>query len=251
MGNTYTKAFTISSYDLNPKGRARLTTIAHFFQEMAYHHANQLGFGYADMLENQTFWVLSRMRIRIHQYPAWDEKINVVTWHRGMDRLFGLRDFRVTGSAGELMGVASSAWLILDSRSRRPVRPTENVLHDSMGTDAVFGEKLDKIRIPGPVEEMTLRRVVYSDLDIMGHVNNVKYIEWCIDALMEGQAIQKEFREFEINYMQEAMPGDEIRLSGCAGSAEAPHNGYHFVATRVRDQQEIFRARLEWDQKGS
>ena len=49
------------------------------------------------------------------------------------------------------------------------------------GDDAVFKEGLEKIILP---EDMTLLRrhkVLFSDLDIVGHVNNVKYIEWCLD----------------------------------------------------------------------
>ena len=67
MTTKASKVFSISSYDLNPKKQARLTTMANFFQEMAYHHADQLGFGYDDLKEKQTYWVLSRMKIRIKE----------------------------------------------------------------------------------------------------------------------------------------------------------------------------------------
>jgi acyl-ACP thioesterase len=111
--NTFSSEFKISSFDLNPKGRARLTAMANFFQEMAYHHANELGLGYDDMKSRKTTWVLSRMRIHMKRYPEWNELIVLETWPSGAERLFALRDFRVLDSGGEIIGMASTAWLIL------------------------------------------------------------------------------------------------------------------------------------------
>ena len=247
MVNKFSKEFSISSYDLNPKGQARLTCMANFFQEMAYHHADQLGFGYDDMNERKTMWVLSRMRIRMNRYPGWDDQVNVETWHKGMDRLFGLRDFTVKDRSGVILGVASSAWLILDSRTRRPVRPTEDVLHHGRGDESVFDAKLEKILLPDEMKVLNHQKVVFSDLDIMGHVNNVKYMEWCIDSATNEFNLDREIREIEINFMHEALLGDEILISGPGESGISTVNPAFFVATREKDGQEIFRARLNRD----
>ena len=247
MKNSFSREFIVSSYDLNPKGQARLTTMANYFQEMAYHHANQLGFGYDDMTERKTMWVLSRMKIRIDRYPVWDDQVSVETWHRGMERLFGLRDFRLRNIEGEVLGVASSAWLILDSESRRPIRPAEGVLSQNMGSDAVFEEKLDKIPAPEQMVELANRQVQFSDLDIVGHVNNVKYMEWCIDTLMADGSVNKEIRELEINFMHEALLGDTISISGVRPETSDVSNSSTFIARRKGDDQEIIRARLVTD----
>lgn len=247
MKNSFSREFTVSSYDLNPKGRARLTTLANYFQEMAYHHANQLGFGYEDMIERKIMWVLSRMRIRINHYPVWDDQVSVETWHRGMNRLFGLRDFRLKDMNGKLLGVASSAWLILDSETRRPVRQTADVLSQNLGNASVFEERLDKIPLPEQLVEKTRRKVQFSDLDIVGHVNNVKYMEWCLDALMANGAFNKEIRELEINFMHEALLGDSISIMGTSPELSGIGNSSIFMAKRKGDDQEIIRARLTWD----
>lgn len=244
MKNVLSRVFSISSYDLNPRGAARLTTMANFFQEMAYQHANQLGFGYDDLKEKETYWVLVRMKIRMDRYPLWDEKVEVETWHRGMDRIFGVRDFRVRDSAGEQMGVASSAWLILDARTRRPVRTTDEVLHHSKGEESVFGEGLEKIVLPDSLEHLADHRVLFSDVDIVGHVNNVKYMEWCIDTALTGEQPAREIHEIEINFTHEALLGDDIEITGKLDlSGES-----FFLARRIGDEKEIFRTRLKCKQ---
>jgi acyl-ACP thioesterase len=241
--NTFSSEFKISSYDLNPKGQARLTTIANFFQEMAYHHANELGLGYDDMKSRKHIWVLSRMRIQMNSFPVWNERIKLETWPSGAEKLFALRDFRVQDSRGKVIGMASTAWLILDINTHRLIRPKEileqfkMIIHDVH----MFEESLDKITIPGDTHLLDQHAVVFSDLDIVGHVNNVRYMEWCIDAATTIENADREICEFEINFNQEALLGDRINIAGIeSGAGET-----FFHATRERDGIEIIRARLK------
>ncbi len=245
MENLLRKEFPIVSYHLDPTGKARLTTLANFFQEVAYQHANRLGFGYRDLKKNRTLWVLSRLRIRMERYPVWDEVVTVETWHRGMEKLFGMRDFRVKDQQGRVLGVAGSAWLIVDMDTRRPVRPDRSLLQSDRGTDAVFEQPLQKIEFAELTEPETARSVVHSDLDIVGHVNNVKYIEWCMDVASADLVEPPPVREFEINYLHEAMPGDRI---GIAMQRSNPGD-LLFSARKEGDNVEIFRARIAFDQR--
>jgi len=240
--NLFSREFSISSFDLNPRGQARLTAMANFFQELAYHHANQLGFGYSDMKERNTTWALSRMRIRMDKYPVWDDTIRMETWPSGVDKLLALRDFRIWNSWGEKIGVASTAWLILDLETHRLIRPKDALEHFKLivHPEQVFEEPLEKIEISEALSFLNLRRVVFSDLDIVGHVNNVKYMEWCIDALSKRNESEREIREFEINFSQEALFGDEIEISGL----ELSTCETRFRAIRKADNKEIIRARM-------
>ena len=176
MANIFTKEFTIASCDLNTKGHARLTSMANFFQEVAYYHASELGLGYHEMKTRKTTWVLSRMRIHMKRYPVWNEQIKLETWPSGAERLFALRDFRVLDSKGEIIGMASTAWLIMDIDTHRLIRPKEMmeqfkmIVHDVQ----MFDRPLDKIAAPGECRLMKEHEVVFSDLDIVGHVNNAQ-----------------------------------------------------------------------------
>jgi len=245
MTNIFTKEFTISSYDLNPRGQARLTSMANFFQEVAYHHASELGLGYHDMKSRKTTWVLSRMRIQMKRYPAWNDRIKLETWPSGAERLFALRDFRVYDSSGEVIGMASTAWLILDLDTHRLVRPKEMleqfklIVHE----ERMFDKALDKITVSDDAKLLNKHPVVFSDLDIVGHVNNVRYMEWCIDAVTTAENSALEIRELEINFNHEALFGDLIHISGI----ESENGETYFTATREGDGLEIFSARLKRD----
>jgi acyl-ACP thioesterase len=210
---------------------------------VAYHHASELGLGYDDMKSRKTTWVLSRMRIHMKRYPVWNDTITMETWPSGAERLFALRDFRVLDSKGEVIGMASTAWLILDIDSHRLIRPKEMmeqfkmIIHDVQ----MFEKPLDKILVPGETRLLKHHDVVFSDLDIVGHVNNVRYMEWCIDAVTTAENAEKEIRELEINFNHEALLGDRIRISGSENAGDETI----FTATREKDGQEIISARMK------
>jgi medium-chain acyl-[acyl-carrier-protein] hydrolase len=244
MNNTFSREFTVSSYELNPMGKARLTTLANYFQEMAYQHASRLGYGYRDMRERRTMWLLTRMKIRMNRYPAWDDRVTVETWPSGVDKLFFKRDFRVLGREGDIQGAARTYWLIVDLESHRPVKPTAELEHYPViasGDPVILGNLL-KISLPGDMAEGDRHRVVYSDLDVVGHTNNVKYIEWSIDTAMDGTGQDRVIREFEINFMKETLPGDEVLIR--KGREET--GSAVFAGIRTGDGAEVFRSRIGW-----
>ena len=245
MEQVYRKTYPILSFHVDPGGSARLTTLAHFFQEMAYQHAGQLGFGYRDLQKNSNLWVLSRMRIRVTRYPLWDEEVTMETWHRGMERLFGMRDFRVLDGAGNELALAGSAWLILDAETRRPVRSVDRAMQESRRDARVWDDPLEKIELPVDMEPVGQHMVVHSDLDVVGHVNNVKYMEWSIDAIHQGNGSGLVIREFEINFMHEARLGDIVLISGSAGRGDHGAGRLIHVAGHLQNVgKEVFRARL-------
>lgn len=239
----YSKEFRISSYDLNPRGQARMTTMANFLQEMAYQHASHFGLGHQDMLERNTIWVLSRMRIQMEEYPVWDDRIIVETWPVGVDKLFAIRDFRLKTLEGKIIGKASTAWLILDSTSHRLVRPGQ--ILDEVGMpqhdERVFERGMEKLELPTDLKILAKRNVVFSDLDIIGHVNNVKYMEWCLDAFYADIKDTPLLKELEINFQHEAVSGDHIVVEGGKDEDDA----YCFLARRPSDNSEIIRVRFQ------
>ena len=225
MASVFQKEFTVSSYELNPYGKARLTTMANYFQEIAYHHANELGFGYDQMKERRTLWMLSRMRIQMFTYPVWNDRVVVETWPSGIEKLFALRDFRVKDKDGNILGIATTYWLIVHLDTHRPIRPGAELAHFSNIEygDRVFDSKLEKIDIPANIAPMDHHAVVFSDLDIVGHVNNVKYMEWCIDA-----SLSEALTDLDTGAMYRAVA---------------------LQAKREDDGQELIRAKIEFSHK--
>ena len=241
MKHCYKQKFKISSFDLNPESRVRLTSLANFFQEVAYQHAGRLGFGYHDLKSLDTFWVLSRMRIRVERYPKWDEEIEVETWPNGAEKVLAIREFRVKDSNNKTIAIASTGWLVVNSTTRRPVRVTELYSQFMDNVESLFDEPLEKIVLPETMKLSENRAVRYSDLDIVGHVNNVKYIEWSLDQLSQDDLKTNPPKDIEINFMNESRAGDRVEIT-----ISREKEGAIFIAgSRLSDSKEIYRSKIQ------
>ena len=208
--------YLISSYEVDARGRMPLPSLCKFMQETAYRNADHLGFGYTRLKEDNLFWVLARLLIRVDRYPAWNERIRLQTWPSGMDRLMAFRDFRILDESGTEIGAAGSAWLMLDAVRQRPQRPTEfKPLADNshlIPTERSLDRRPDKVAPLTEPEEGSFFPVRYSDLDLYDHVNNARYIQWIMDDYSGEIHKRYEVAEFEINFLSQARLGDEAAV---------------------------------------
>jgi len=67
-----------------------------------------------------------------------------------------------------------------------------------------------KISVSIEKELLFEKTVFLSDLDIVNHVNNVKYLEWCLDHLDEEIILNQEIKSFEMNFMKELSLNDNV-----------------------------------------
>ena len=67
-----------------------------------------------------------------------------------------------------------------------------------------------KINITHEREIILKKTVVLSDLDIVNHVNNVKYLEWCLDCVDEALILNQKITSLDMNFLKELSFKDEI-----------------------------------------
>ena len=86
------------------------------------------------------------------------------------------------------------------------------------------------------------RRIVYSDLDGNGHVDNARYIEMAADVLSE-QMVKSPLKTLQVVFNKETMLGDKMELY----SKETP--GGTFVKG-VTDGKDNFICLLTFEEDG-
>jgi len=229
----------VKCYEVDSAQRLKPTAFMDMAQEMAYQAAAAMKFGYDELIVKNMAWVLSRMRFRFLKAPVWGEEVEIRTWHRGAFGPFFVRDFEVLDKEGRRMIEATSSWVIIDVDSRRMARP-EEVLpkEDTSCPDFAIESPAGKVMMPRGVEPelVTTHKVAYSDIDLVGHTNNARYVAWALDCLEYGESgIQVE--EVEIVFHHEARPGEEISLY------RAQKDGWTFVEGRREDVQ-VFCVRI-------
>ncbi|MBP6872307.1 MAG: hypothetical protein KBC43_09905 [Bacteroidales bacterium] len=240
----WAEEYPIYWYDTDCNGQLKMSAVANYLQESAWRHANHLGFGYEDARKRNEFWVVISLMIRMIGQPVWGQKIIVETWPKGVDKLFAYRDFKIMDHNGNVIGAATSAWMILDQDTRKPksVDLVKPVLHLATHQD-VLDCNPPLLR---PVKEIATtepRKVRYSEVDQNGHVNNIRYLDWSVDALPEEWHKEHRIHTLTINYLSEVMAGEMMMIS--TGKAE----GNSVVVQGTREDGKVaFRTLIDFQE---
>ncbi|MBR5856005.1 MAG: hypothetical protein IKY70_01870 [Bacteroidales bacterium] len=213
---TYREESSILWHNVDLRQEIKPYAFLNLTQEIAGNHANRLNFGYNDLKECEQTWVLSRIKVRYNNYPKWQDKITLETWHKGMQSLFGLRDFALLTEEGSQAIVATSSWLIMNSKTRRIERDNNfynnpEILKQANPRNAIE-EPCDRLKSQKEMELKGEHIVKYSDLDALGHTNNAKYAEWTTDCIDSEILENYRIKEFQINFNAETRLGEQIEL---------------------------------------
>ncbi len=241
--------YSIAFCEVDTKEEVFLPTLWNFMQETAWHHADHLRVGYSDLMEHQSFWVLSRLSIQMDEYPRWGDQIRIKTWLTGATRLFALRNFSIANSKRNILGTAKSAWLVLDLKTRRPqkIEPLFEHLRHLLDSSEL-AEEPEKLRDTVQPKMKKSFMVRYSDIDMHHHVNNTKYIEWIGDSYTLEMHQNYHIHTLQMNYLAESAHGDEISVY-TERVENVPLTFLHSVF-RERDGRELCRARASWERIG-
>lgn len=236
----WTQPFTIRAYEVGPDETASILTVCDLFQEAAGEHARALGVEHFELADgNRTTWVLSRLRVRLHRRPRMREAVTVETWPSDRDRLRATRDLRLLDADGAEIAVGTTLWFLIDVARRRPVRlPPEMdgfALRDRDRALTFASSTPEPPASPDAERTFAVRR---SDLDRVGHANNVRFVEWMLEALDDDAGL----REIDVQYRAEAVYGDTV-----VSRASAMHDGARtHEITRSADGRSLALATTLW-----
>lgn len=207
----YEEKFFITSNDVDDHYELKITSLFKYLQQVSTNHAEIIGFGKKDTVDKGMFWVITRMKVVIHRLPKMLETIKVTT-HPGETQIFIFpRHYQIYDENNNLIVTASSSWAVLDLE-------THKVKVNPFGNLQIPFERIDEdISLPSKVigechRLIEKRKVRYSDIDLNGHLNNTKYIEYMIDTHDQDFYNKYQVKEITINYEKEVRNTDTVTL---------------------------------------
>lgn len=211
MQKTYMQTFRVTSYQTDLTARIKPSAILEIMQEMAGAHAELLNVGRSRLYPMGLAWVLTRVEVRMERYPISGEIITVETFPMPNRRVFFPRYFIFRDEKGQTIGCAGSMWVVLDINTRKMANAAEIAasMPDNSDLTAPMGMPATVEEVSGEVTE-SLRLPVYTDLDVNGHVNNTRYLDWCCNALGIDTMRSHAMTQFAVNFNQEILPGQEV-----------------------------------------
>ncbi len=194
-------------------GRMFLGILGNHLLNAAGRHSQRRGWGIGTLNEEHHTWVLSRLSIEMQEMPRQYEKIQIMTWVESVIRLFTHRNFAILRPDGTPYGYARSIWAMIDTETRKPCDLLtyadgdilRYVVSDEENVCPIDGHGRFRFRDPQLVRTID---TYYSDVDINGHINSIKYIEHILDLFPRERFEQQALHRFELAYKTEAYMGD-------------------------------------------
>jgi acyl-ACP thioesterase len=252
LQTTWQEDYVVKSSDTDFQAKLRLSNLFTWMQDVAANHANHLGVGYHELLKQDMAWVLSRKKVRFFDFPRMDEKVAIQTWPKGIQqKLFFMRDHQINGEDGRLLALSTTAYVLVNIRARR-VLPA-NVLDISIPSNEgkyAIDEALEKIPPVGNggvdgLNDCFTIQAGYSMVDLMGHVNNVRYIDWICDCFPISEYQERKPGWLQINYNNEVKPGEGVCLQRAPYPTEP--GSWYIAGTNQTSGAKAFEAKFHWE----
>lgn len=185
------------------------------FMDIASHHADLIGCGMDALMEKGYFWLTVRTSVEFYTRPAMGREITLTTWPEKPSKYLCNRDYRIEDETGVLVE-GKTEWAVSDIRAGKAA-PVSVLYPEDL---VICEEKLDHIAFPkfrddaADFEPLGDYRVVSTDTDLGGHMNNAAYVraaagllsteEWKslavlgIDTMFSSQAREGDVLSFGI-----------------------------------------------------
>lgn len=217
----YEDTYYIDSCHTDPQWLCRPSALLGFLQEAATQAAIELHVSWMEVMEKyHGFWVVSRIWYRLDKPLYWNDSVTVRTWHRGDRGVAMYRDFDLYRN-GECVGEAVATWVLADAASHKPLRLNQiTEIGGTSGGELCKSVRLHGIRLPEELSPAEERLLHYSDADINGHVNNIRYADFACDAVhLERMEKGKFVSSLQIGYLKECRPARSFCSPPVRGTA--------------------------------
>lgn len=233
------KDWTINFTQCAPNGFLKYTDLCNLLQLTAAAHSEVGGISFIDMQVFNQAWVLSRMRIEISQLPKWGDTITIKTWINSLENSRSVRALEVYLNGAKIAG-SETFWAVFNTQKRRPEALALPYDHFTLYPDKKATiERFSKINFAHDKNLVHEKTVSLSDLDIVNHVNNVKYLEWCLDLVDEQLLLQRNLSCIEMNFIKELSLKDKIIIHESIQQQET-------VFSISKNEQTCFALQLYW-----
>lgn len=208
----FTKHYTVKWHDTDANREVRPSALVTYLQETANEHLIHTGISLDELRDRYGLaFLLSSISVCIYEPLFTNDEIETQTWiceGRGFrhNRCFAvLRE-------GKIVAEATSQWALIRLDDGSLVKAEDTPYHIEPDAAITLPDLPPRLRIP-PLCEMELageRRIVYSDIDYNGHMNNTRYHDMFCDFVPDIR--ENRVTGMVLSYRHEAAFGHTLRV---------------------------------------
>jgi medium-chain acyl-[acyl-carrier-protein] hydrolase len=131
----------------------------------------------------------------------------------------------------------------MDLKRRRLKRSEAiNLEYPELITEKAIDVDLGKLKASENLETVYHKTIGYSDIDFNGHLNNSRYVDFIMDCFPLKEHQNYYTSSIEVNYLNEALPGDTLILRKDVSQLE--DNLVYVEGIRAEDDKTVFRSQV-------
>lgn len=207
MEPIYQLSFCVDDLHADRFGRLKSSSILYFVQEAAGRHWQHI--------EGETnqhcglYWVIIRHRVQVTRLPRKGETVRLETWPMPTTRVAYPRSVVAYDEQGSELFRSISLWVLMDPETRAMVLPDKSGV---LVKGILRGNELPSPRslAPASLGAQVERTVRFTDLDVNGHMNNARYLDWLADLLPGSFHQEHTIQDMTLGYMAEALEEDRL-----------------------------------------
>ena len=222
--------FFVGLEDIDFNNNLKIKSLLGFLEDVGGIHSNIVGYGLLDIPVKKRSWILINWKVKIFKRPRYAENLKIVTWAYGMEKLYALRDFEIYNELGELVIIATSKWVCLNTEKQSIIK-IEPELRDAytLENKKAFEGEIEKLKEPKEYIDETSVQITRDMIDVNHHVHNINYIDFATHIL--SYEVMQQATNIEVMYKKEIKETDKIK---CKYAIE---DGAHYAVIKSEDDK--------------
>ena len=223
MGLTYQMKMKIPFDMADMNGHIKLPDVILLSLQVSGMQSIELGVSDKAILEDYNLvWIITDYDIEVVRLPRFAEEITIETEALSYNRLFCYRRFTIYDEEGWELIHMMATFVLMDRDSRKVHAVEPEIV-------APYQSDFDKKLIRGPKYESLNEpiskdyHVRFYDLDMNGHVNNSKYLDWIFEVMGADFLTQYIPKKINLKYVKEVRPGGVITSAVERTGLESKH----------------------------
>ncbi len=215
--------FTVRYSDVDFHDRLKPSAMLAFAQETSGSSADELGFGYDDLIPFGYGFIIVATCCEIYKTARPKDVVTVETWPLTPRHVIFERDYNFRDKNGGLIASMATRWCLIDLTSGMLLTPDKLSAHAACPyrdehTLTSPAWKIPKLGDEG--REAYRLTVKSSQLDHYFHVNNTKYADFFLDCFTAEEQ-RRTVKSFRISYTKQVKEGEELEFFRKDGEEES------------------------------
>lgn len=209
----YKEKFKIGLKDVCKGEEVSNIAILEYLENIAAYHSDSVGYGVNTTKQTNLNWLLLDWKVKVLKRPKYGQELEIHTWSRKIEKFYAYRDFEVYDEQMNLCAIATSKWLLVNSKTGKISRVDSEMTekYQSESDKSVFkNEEITKINIPESFENKIIYQVQRRDIDVIGHMHNLYYLDIAYEALPKEIYDKRPFDNVRIMYKKETKLGEKV-----------------------------------------